>query len=111
MKGLEEFKSRKEWEEYIWKEILEKLAGAKSKKEISAVLNRLLSNYEKRMMIRRFISMGLIRSGKTYREIGEILWVSPTTISAIKKNLLLANGYWSSRRYRKNKNKIAPSFL
>jgi len=104
MKGLEEFKSRKEWEKYIWKEILEKLAGAKSKKEINAILNRLLSNYEKRMMIRRFIAMGLIRLGKTYREIGEILWASPTTISAIKKNLLLTNGYRSSRRYRKNKN-------
>jgi len=104
MKELEEFKSRKEWEQYIWKEILEKLAGAKSKKEISAILSRLLSSYEKKMMIRRFIAMRLIRSGRTYREIGEILWVSPTTISAIKKNLLLANGYQSSRRHRKNKN-------
>jgi len=101
MKELKEFKSRQEWEKFIWQEIIKTLSQTKSQRELSSVLSRLLSNYEKRMMIRRFIAKELNGSGKTYREIGELIWISPSTISAIKKNLLAARGHRSSRFYKK----------
>jgi len=74
--------------ETLWDEFLTKLSALKSKEEIKSVLEKLISQDEKTMMLRRLTAVALIKSGKSYREIGEILWLSPNTISTIKKNLL-----------------------
>ena len=95
MKEISQFKSRKEWEEFIWMKFLESLEKNKSKKQIGEFLNSLLSTDERKMIIKRLVAISLIGGGKTYKEIGEILWISPTTISAIKKSLNNNLGYRS----------------
>ena len=40
--------------------------------------------------------ISLVKSGKSYREIGEILWMSPQTIRTAKKNILGSFGNYKS---------------
>ena len=95
------FKSRKEWEDYIWSQLTKKLAEIGSVKEIEDSLNILLTMHEKKQMIKRASAISLLRQGKSYLEIGERLWLSPTTISAIRKSMRTKGEYVS--RYTRNK--------
>lgn len=106
MKEPSQFKSRKEWEVFIWEKIVENLSQVKSRKELSNLLKNILTINEKRMIIKRSTAISLIRQGKSYRAISEILWISPGTISAIKKNLIGSEGYKSKYEYTKNKEHI-----
>lgn len=104
MKEIDEFKSREEWEEYLWKEFLENIEKASSKIKIADFLNNLLSDDEKKDLVRRWTTIILLKQKMTYREIGEILWISPSTISAIKKNIKNDNlSYQSQHSFNKNK--------
>ena len=63
-------------------------------------------------MIKRLIAIALISQNKTYREIGEIIWLSPNTISSVKKNLFrksIYSGYKKSdiKFDKNNKKKIS----
>ena len=98
MKNLSEFKSRKEWEEFAWSSFLKKLLIINQEKQLKELLESVLSAKEKKLIINRLIAAALINKGKTYREIGEILWLSPNTISAIKKGLLKKSFYCGYRR-------------
>ena len=99
IKKIERFKSRKERENYLVEKFLETLEKANSPKKISNFLNNLLSDKEKINISRRLAVIALLKEGKTYREIGEILWISPGTISVIKKTLLNYKNYRSKHSF------------
>lgn len=98
MKNLSEFKSRKEWKEFAWLSFLKEFQKVNSKKQFKELLESVLSAKEKDLIINRLIAAALISKNKTYREIGEILWLSPNTISAIKQGLLKKSLYRGYRR-------------
>jgi len=97
MKNINKFKSKKDWEGYLWETVLENIARLNTERELKSFLNSLLSEAEKKNISRRLIVFSLLKQGKTYREIGEILWISPGTISAIKKSLINKENYRSKR--------------
>jgi len=103
MKNINEFKSRKEWENYLWRVFLKNVEKSKLEKQLANFLNNLLSETEKKNIVRRLTVIFLLKQGKTYKEIGEILWISPGTISAIKKSLLNYRNYRSKYDFYKNK--------
>ena len=72
---MKNFASRKEWEDACWRKIVES-------KEL---LQLLATSHERRDVIMRAAALEGLASGKSYREIGEELWLSPQTISGIKK--------------------------
>ena len=74
---LSRFSSRKQWEEACWELI------SKSKK----FLDIITTPYERRNIVLRAAVIDYINSGKKYRQIGEELWLSPQTISSIKRSL------------------------
>ncbi len=103
MKKVERFKSRKELENYLVERFLEIIKKIDSPKEIAIFLSNLLSDKEKNILSRRLAVTALLKEGKTYKEISEILWISPATISAIKKSLLNSKNYRSNYNLYTNK--------
>ncbi|MBI3589742.1 MAG: response regulator transcription factor [Candidatus Liptonbacteria bacterium] len=74
---LNRFSSRKEWEEACWK------AVSKSEKLLSVVT----TSYERHNIVLRALAIEYMNSGKKYRQIAEELYLSPQTVSSIKKVL------------------------
>ena len=72
--------SRKEWQKNIWKLLLANLD--------TSVLNALLTESEKKNITMRAAAIERIMTGASYADIGKELWLSPQTISAIKKGVL-----------------------
>jgi len=107
------------WQTDIWRKFLDNLEGADSKKEIAELLDNLLSVNEKMLISKRLATMALIKSGKSYKEIGRILWISPSTVSAIKKSVHQKTSYKSNRHYaatskdekRKNMKALPPQTI
>jgi len=101
--SIDNYSSREEWETACWRKILES-------KEL---LPLLITSHERRDLVRRAAAMDMLISGKSYQEIGNELWVSPQTISVIKK-AMNENAYRSylerSHRERK-KRKYSPSLV
>ena len=100
------FGSRKEWEVHVWKKLVEGLAKATSSQGIERSLEMLVTAHERKQIIKRAAAVSLLRQGKTYREIGEMLWLSPTTISAIRKSMRVGEGYVSRYTRRKKREKL-----
>ncbi|HUX35754.1 MAG TPA: hypothetical protein VMV71_01830 [Candidatus Paceibacterota bacterium] len=73
--SLSNYSSRKEWEDACWRKLL--------KSKNSLVL--LATSHERHNLIMRAAVIDGINSGKKYRQIAEELWLSPQTISSIKK--------------------------
>lgn len=101
MEDISQFKSREEWENFIWKKFLEKAQQVDSRKHLKEFLNNILSASEKKLIVKRLVAVALLKERKTYREIGKILWISPGTLSAIKKSLWQNAEYQSERHYNK----------
>lgn len=99
MEEVSKFKSRKEWEDFIWLKFLERAEKTKSNKQLKNFLDGLLSVNEKKLIIKRLTALAMIKAGKTYKEIEEVLWISPSTISALKKSVEKRSGYQSNRYY------------
>lgn len=99
MKQPKQFSSRKEWEGHLWSEVINHLSKSKTKKELQQKVEGLFSDHERGLAMRRLTTLFLLRDGLSYRKIGEILWASPATISAIKKSAARSIGYLG----RKNK--------
>lgn len=98
---MNSFNSRGEWNDFVWDQIANRLALTKSPLEIKRILEQILGDYEKNLLIKRVIAIALIQEGLSYSEIGKLLWLSPSTISSIKKNLAAQNaGYKSWRKFR-----------
>lgn len=104
--SIRTFKSRKEWEAKIWKQLVNGLVQITSTKGMERSLALILTAYEKKQMIKRVVAVSLLKQGKTYREIGEMLWLSPSTISALKKSLRTSEEYVS--HYTRNKKHEKP---
>jgi len=92
-------RTSKDLGELIWDKVLEEFFKAKTKKEISDLLNNLLTKREIENAARRLAVLALIRKGSSYAEISKKLWVAPITISIIKKNILKNQGYQSRNEY------------
>lgn len=88
------YPSRKEWEEACWQKIL------KSK----ALLELLVTPYERRNLVIRAAVIDRLSLGKSYRQIAEELWLSSQTISGIKK-AIKENSYRSYRQRGKTERK------
>ncbi|MFH1346722.1 MAG: helix-turn-helix domain-containing protein [Spirochaetota bacterium] len=83
---------------YLWLKFIENVKN--SKPETTAkIFDSLLSVDEKEVIAKRLAAINLIRAGKSYKEIGKILWMSPSTISALKKSIIDAAGYQSGDFY------------
>lgn len=91
-------RSAEKWSEQLWNGLITKISQLNSKEKIRQILEKLISENEKRMILRRLTAIALISSGKSYKEIGEILWLSPNTVSTIKKNIL--GNHKSYKSYR-----------
>jgi len=81
----QKFNPRKEREIKAWKEIIKRLARLTSVYDIENFLATLITTHEREQIVKRATAVPLLRQGKSYREIGKLLWLSPATISAIKK--------------------------
>ena len=99
--SINKFNSRKEWEDYVWLVLIKEIVKSNSIKKLEKMLGMLLTGHEKKQMIKRASAISLLKQGKSYSEIGEVLWLSPTTISAIRKSLRTKEGYVT--RYMRNK--------
>ncbi|TRZ64838.1 MAG: hypothetical protein D4Q79_00670 [Spirochaetia bacterium] len=99
MVNNKEFNYGKDWEIRAWLKFLENTKNVKSGKKLTEFFDNLLSENEKKIIIRRIVAISMIRAGKSYKEIGRILWISSKTISAIKKSVLNDYTYKSGRYY------------
>ena len=75
MPAINDYSSRKEWEVAYWKNIVES----------GELLQLLITPHERHNIIMRAATLEGLSSGKSYKIIGEELWLSPQTISSIKK--------------------------
>src|SRR6266436_8015919 len=91
---LHHFSDRKEWEGACWKKI----------SESEALLRSFVTPNERHEIVMRIAAVEGLLTGKSYRKIAEELWLSPQTISSIKKSLN-EKGYRSypGRNERKKK--------
>lgn len=96
------FESRKDWENFIWEEFARILSGLNSKEQIIEFLNSVISRKERDFIIKRLLAIQLIKQGKSYSEISKILWISPSTISALKKCINNKTLYQSKKIKIKN---------
>ena len=85
--SVSDYHSRKEWENACWQKILKS----------GDFLGLLVTPYERRNLVLRAAVIDRLRSGKSYRRIGEELWLSSQTISVIKKTIS-GDGYQSYRQ-------------
>lgn len=69
------YRSRKEWEIVCWEKILES----------KDLLKLLITSHERHDLVMRAATIDRLFSGKSYKQIGEELWLSPQTVSGIKK--------------------------
>lgn len=101
MKNYESLRGKdaEKWMDELWAEITNELAKKSNAKEINNILENLISQYEKRMILKRLGVAALSRLGMSYKKIGEVLWISPNTISTIKKNLLGERKNYKSYRF------------
>lgn len=97
---VDKFKSRKEWAAAVWQRLLKDIRNP----DLSAILDSLLSPYEKSIIVNRLAAISSLKEGKTYKQIGEELWLSSTTIRSLK--MALEGGFrkeYQSYRLLKNK--------
>ncbi len=88
----------------MWDNLLEKLTRAKTKNQTGRIINALFSDYEKKIVVKRLAALALIHAGNGTREIMRALWISPATISALRKNFFgNPNVYKSQRSFKTNK--------
>lgn len=97
---LNNFNLKKERVNIVWAKLLADIKDP----NLNSALNTLLTSYEKGMIVNRLIALSLIKKGKSYKEIGRELWLSPTTIRSLKRILesKSSTGY-QTYRFLKNK--------
>jgi len=99
------FNYGKNWEARAWAKFLENMKNISSGGEVAKIFDNLLSENEKKIVVRRIVAISMIRAGKSYKEIGRVLWISSRTISVIKKSILNNDFYKSGRYYNGKSNK------
>ena len=101
MEKINKIGSREKWFNYAWSKIINDVKNS----TLNIVLDSLLTSYEKQIIVNRVAALILIKEGKTYKQIGEELWLSPTTIRSLKK-ILEQNNTKEYASYRSFKNKL-----
>lgn len=91
---IDHYSSRKEWEDACWQKI------SKS----GDFLEILVTSYERHGLVMRAAVIESVKLGKRYRQIADELWLSPQTISSIKK-AINESGYRSYRERSKTERK------
>lgn len=91
---------RTKWHDFLWSKFLDQFSNTKSK----TAINVIFSPYEKRLITKRLAALALIKSGCGSREICRLLWISRSTITALKKVVLGKSGSYISQRFLKRKN-------
>lgn len=81
MKNIKEFNSRNDWVNFVWSKILADVKNL----QFANMLNILISAHEKEIVVNRLAALTFIKQGKSYKQIGEELWLSPTTIRSLKR--------------------------
>lgn len=88
------YASRSEWEKDCWQKI----------SASQGLLELIVTPYERRSLVLRAAARDSIAAGKSYRKIGEELWLSPQTVSGLKK-ALSEKSYRSYRERSKKERK------
>ena len=101
MPSRQHYSSRKEWEEACWDIIVRS----------PDVLNAVTTPYEKCGIARRALAVQRLEKGISYRDIGRSLWLSPQTISAIKKGARERTYRSYSDRGKTERKKSASQFI
>jgi uncharacterized protein YerC len=102
---IDKFKSRKELDGYVWNQLVENLAKTLSPRGTESSLTMLTTASERKQITTRAAALELLKQGKSYSEISKVLWLSPTTISAIRKSLRGGKGYVSGYGWGNTKRK------
>jgi len=97
MPAIGDYGSRAEWESDCWHKIM-------ASKDLLELLS---TSSERHDLVMRAAAMDAIASGKSYSQIGNELWLSPQTISGVKK-ALAENNYKSypERGKKERKKKV-----
>ncbi|HUX36145.1 MAG TPA: hypothetical protein VMV71_03895 [Candidatus Paceibacterota bacterium] len=95
MPSINDYGSRAEWENDCW----HKIAASKD------LLELLSTSGERHDLVMRAAAIDAITSGKSYKQIGNELWLSPQTISGIKK-ALTENNYRSYPKRKERKKRV-----
>ena len=99
MPTIDKYSSRAHWEAACWKRLLKS----------NTSLQLLVTSHERHILVMRAIAIDRIIAGKSYSQIAKELWLSPQTVSGIKKSLK-ENSYQSYlQRSKKERKKRAHS--
>src|SRR3989344_7993625 len=82
----------------IVKELLKEIRVISSEKDLDGFFNKFMTPNEKNLIIRRMAAIKLLKQGKRYRKIKELLNISGNTISGAKDIL-------ENRGYKRNPNR------
>lgn len=107
MKGTSRFsKYYRDSGKRAWNALVKRLVRARSAQEVERVLQSVVSASEKQIIVKRILVKGLLAGGATYKEVSELLWVSPMSISALRKSLISRDGYQTRYERAKTKKKF-----
>lgn len=95
---LRDYSNRTEWEGACWEKI----------SESEALLQSFVTPNERHEIVMRIAAVEGLFAGKSYRKIAEELWLSPQTISSIKKSLT-EKGYRSYPGRNERKKRVYSS--
>ncbi|MEK7630107.1 MAG: Trp family transcriptional regulator [Patescibacteria group bacterium] len=77
----------KELQMLAWRSFLDAVKQSKSEEEIIPIVKKFFTASEITLLEKRLVIPILLNRGLSYRKIGEIIDVSPATISFVKHNL------------------------
>lgn len=92
MTQVSKYKLRLNLEERIYELLSNTLAGIKNSTDFKIFLNDFLSPTERTVLAKRLAIAALIEKGNDYRQICQILRVTPTTISKVAFRMKYGNG-------------------
>ena len=95
MPSLNDYSSRKEWEEVCWRKIISS----------QKLLDLLVTPHERHDLVMRAAAMEGLASGKSYRQISREFFVSLQTISGAKKAVAENNYRSYAERGKKERKK------
>lgn len=82
-----DFPPRSQWEIVTWDIVIAHLTALQKPKDMKLLFELFMTPHERSLFLRRIAAANRILEGQHYRAIGEELWLTPQTISAIKKAL------------------------
>ena len=93
MPQIDAYASRSDWEDACWQKIMRS----------RGLLEMFITSHERHNLVLRAAARDRLSVGKSYRKIGEELWLSPQTVSSLKK--AISEKSYRSYRERNERNK------